>query len=349
MNAPFPRKAIFAAGGVLLLWISARFLLPIAMPFLFAAVLALSAEPLVSTFQKRLHFPRAAAAGVGILIALGVAALILMTLLGLLIRQLGQLSGILPDLEEAAVSGMTSLEDYLVSLAHRAPGTTGELLSDGVENFFSDGTALVNQVTARLLSAATGVVTQIPDSALGFGTWLLASFMISAKLPAIRQWLRQQFSGKRQQQVLDGLKRLKKNIFAWLTAQAKLMGITFLILTGGFLILQIRHALLWAAVISLVDALPVLGTGTVLIPWSIVCFLQGQSVRAIGLLGTYAATWLIRSVLEPKLIGKQLGLDPLVTLIAMYAGYQIWGLLGMIFSPLLAVTVTQAISSAKEL
>lgn len=348
MNAPFLRKLLIAAGSILLLWLSARFLLPIAMPFLLAAVLALCAEPLVSVFQKRLHFPRAAAAGVGIVIALGVAVLILMTLLGLLIRQLGQVSGILPELEETAVKGIESLETYLVTLAHRAPGTTGELLSGGVENFFSDGTALVNQVTSRLLTAATGVVTQIPDSALSFGTWLLASFMISAKLPNIRQWLQQQFSGQRQQQMLDGLKRLKKNILGWFTAQLKLMGITFLILTGGFLILQIRFAPLWAALISLVDALPVLGTGTVLIPWSIVCFLQGQSVRAVGLLGTYAAAWILRSVLEPKLIGKQLGLDPLVTLIAMYAGYQIWGLLGMIFSPLLAVTATQILSAARE-
>ncbi len=348
MNTSFPRKTLILAGGILFLWLSARFLLPIAMPFLLATVLALCAEPLVSVFQKRLHLPRAVAAGAGIIIALGVAFLILATLLGLLVRQLGQLSGILPELEETAVKGMASLENYLVSLAHRAPGSTGELLSGSVENFFSDGTAFVNQVTGRLLTAATGVVTQIPDSALGFGTWLLASFMISAKLPAIRQWLKQQLSGQRQQQILDGLKRLKKNIFSWLTAQAKLMGITFLILTGGFLILQVRYAPLWAALISLVDALPVLGTGTVLIPWSIVCFLQGQSVRAVGLLGIYAAAWLARSFLEPKLIGRQLGLDPLVTLVAMYAGYQIWGLLGMIFSPLLAVTLFQIVSAANK-
>ena len=96
------------------------------------------------------------------------------------------------------------------------------------------------------------------------------------------------------------------------------------------------------------DALPVLGTGTVLVPWSLVCLLQGDTVRGIGLLGVYAAASLTRSVLEPRFIGRQLGLDPLVTLLAMYAGYRLWGLAGMILAPLLAVTVTQFFIAPKE-
>jgi len=348
MNPPVSKKLLLTAGIIVFIWFAARFFLPILMPFVWAAILALCAEPLVSVLEKRLHLPRAGAAAIGMIIALVIAALVIMTLLGLLLRQLGQLDRILPDLEEAAVKGMDSLEGYLVSLAHKAPGATGELLTGSVENFFSDGTALVNQVTARLLSTATNVVTRIPDSALGLATWLLASFMISAKLPTIRQWLKQQLSGKRQQQLLGGFHQLKKNILGWFSAQLKLMAITFLILTGGFLLLQIQYAPLWAALISLVDALPVLGTGTVLIPWSLVCFLQGETVRGVGLLGVYAAAWLLRSVLEPKLIGKQLGLDPLVTLVAMYTGYRLWGLLGMIFSPLLAVTAVQVYTAAKN-
>lgn len=347
MNPPISQKLLLTAGAILFIWLAARFFLPILMPFVWAGVLALCAEPLVSVLQKRLRLPRSGAAAIGVIIALVIGALVIITLLGLLIRQLGQLGQILPDLEEAAVNGLESLEGYLVSLAHKAPGATGEMLTGSVENFFSDGTALVNQVTARLLSTVTNVVTRIPDSALGFATWLLASFMISAKLPAIRQWLKQQLSKERQQQLFGGLGQLKKNIWGWFSAQLKLITITFLILTAGFLLLQIQYAPLWAALISLVDAMPVLGTGTVLLPWSLVCFLQGETVRGIGLLGIYAAAWLLRSVLEPKLIGKQLGLDPLVTLVAMYTGYQLWGFLGMIFSPLLAVTAIQVYTAAK--
>ena len=98
---------------------------------------------------------------------------------------------------------------------------------------------------------------------------------------------------------------------------------------------------------AVVDAFPVLGTGAVLLPWSLISFLQGDSGRAFGLLGLYGAAAVIRSLLEPRLVGRQLGLDPLVTLIALYTGYRIWGLTGMILSPLIAVTVTQLIEARK--
>ena len=78
-----------------------------------------------------------------------------------------------------------------------------------------------------------------------------------------------------------------------------------------------------------------------MLPWALVCFLQGNTLRAIGLVCTYAVAALSRSVLEPRLVGRQLGLDPLVTLAALYAGYQLWGIGGMILSPMLAVAAMQ--------
>ena len=82
-----------------------------------------------------------------------------------------------------------------------------------------------------------------------------------------------------------------------MTAQCKLVGVSFLILFLGFVILRISHALLWAFLICLVDALPVLGTGTVLLPWSLICLLQGDTPRAIGLASVYIAVTLTRSAL----------------------------------------------------
>jgi predicted PurR-regulated permease PerM len=107
------------------------------------------------------------------------------------------------------------------------------------------------------------------------------------------------------------------------------------------LVLGIRYALLWGILVALVDALPVLGTGAVLIPWSLISFLESNSPRALGLLGLYAIVALTRSVLEPRLVGKQLGLDPLLTLACLYAGFQLWEVAGMIFAPLLAVAIRQ--------
>ena len=323
------------------LWVALRYLLPILLPFLLAAVLALAAEPLVKVLHRRLHISSGIASGIGVLLCLVLAVLLVLTLCALLLRQLGNLSGVLPDLESAAISGMESLEGFLLNLAQRTPNSISPILTHSVEGVFSDGTMVLDQLVAKLLALASGLLTQIPDSALGFGTWILASFMISAKLPQIRQWLGQKIPTSWRQQYFPAANRLKKNLWGWVLAQGKLMGITFIILTGGFWLLRIPHALLWSFLISLVDALPVLGTGTVLVPWSLVCFLQGNHVQSLGLLGTYAAAALLRSVLEPKLIGKQLGLDPLVTLLSMYAGYRLWGFPGMLFSPLIAITLTQ--------
>ena len=85
----------------------------------------------------------------------------------------------------------------------------------------------------------------------------------------------------------------------------------------------------------------ILGTGTVLVPWSVVSFLQGDTPRALGILGIYITAALTRSMLEPKLLGQHLGLDPLVTLIALYIGYRLWGVGGMLLAPVLTVTVLQ--------
>ena len=348
MNQPILRKIITALLVFAALWLTGRYLLPIMLPFLMAGLLALAAEPLVFFPNGKLRLPRAAASGIGVLISLLLTVLLVLSLCALLLRQLGNLSGVLPDLGQTAQSGMESLEGFLLSLAKKTPAAVSPILSQGVENLFSDGTQVLDQITAKALSLASGVLTRIPDSALGFGTWILASFMISAKLPKLRQWLAQRIPDSWRQQYFPAVKQLRGNLSGWLLAQLKLTGITFLILTTGFFLLRIRHGPLWAALISLVDALPILGTGTVLVPWSLVCFLQGDHIQAVGLLGTYAAAALLRSILEPKLIGKQLGLDPLVTLTAMYAGYQLWGILGMLASPLLAVTVTQLAAQAKQ-
>ena len=181
----------------------------------------------------------------------------------------------------------------------------------------------------------------IPGGALLIGTAVISSFMISAQLPSLKK----RFQGKLQKQWLQKwghtLLRVKEAVVGWLKAQVKLSGITLLIVGAGLLILRVSNPLFWAVVTALVDAVPMLGTGVVLIPWCLWSFLQGDSIRALGLLGLYVTAMLTRSALEPKLVGRQLGINPLLTLLALYAGYQIWGVAGMIFAPILAVTVKQ--------
>ena len=337
------RNYLFYAFCVLLVYLAVRFLLPVALPFLLGAGLALAAEPLVSLLSRRL--PRGFAAGIGVSLTFAILSALIAALCALVIRELGLLANVLPELLEAARGGMESLEMFLTDLVAQSPETIRPLLIDQVENLFSGGSALLDGLTGWLLSFASGIVTKLPDSALGFGTGIIASFMISAKLPKWKAWVKERFPGEKLRPALETLAGMKAAVFGWLKAQAKLSGVTWIIVTAGFLLLGIRYAPLWAAAVALVDAFPILGTGTVLVPWSLVSFLQGDTARAFGLLGLYGGLSLVRSLLEPKLLGRQLGLDPLVTLIALYAGYQLWGFPGMILAPILAVTAAQLIQA----
>ena len=130
-------------------------------------------------------------------------------------------------------------------------------------------------------------------------------------------------------------------IGGWLRAQLKLMGITFLILNVGLLVLRVRYPLLAALVITVVDALPVFGTGTILIPWALVLFLRGQTKTGVGLVVLYGAAALSRQALEPRLVGKQVGLNPVLTLLALYTGYRLLGVGGMIVFPITAMLLKQ--------
>lgn len=337
----FPRKLFFTAAVILSLWFSLRFLLPLFLPFLFATLLALSAEPLVRVFVGRCRMPRWLASGLGISIALVLVILVVLMLGALLLKELGSLASVVPDLEETAQQGIGSLQTWLVGAANRTPKSVRPILNHCVDGIFSGSSRFLDRISLWFLDFASGILRTLPDSALGFGTWVIASFMISAKLPSLKKQIRDLLPESWKTQYLPMIKQLKSSLGGWLLAQLKLTGITACILSFGFFILQIPYGILWGAAISLVDALPILGTGMVLVPWSIVCFLQGDTLRAIGLLGIYLLALLVRSVLEPKLVGKQLGLDPLITLVALYAGYRLWGLVGMILAPLLAVAITQ--------
>ena len=326
------KKSISVLAAFFAVWLAARFLLPLCFPFLLGALLAFAAEPMVGFLQKR-RVPRCVCSGIGVSMAFCFLAMLVLILCAFALRELRRVAG--------AKSGIGLLQSWLLELASHTPQSVQPLLSENVTSFFSNGTSLLDKVIRYILGLAGNILSHIPDGALSLGTAVISSFLISARLPKIKSWLKKRLPEEKLKPAADALKRMKNAVGGWLTAQLKLMGVTFTILTLGFVVLRIAYAPLWALVVALVDALPVLGTGTVLVPWAVICFLQGEGARAIGLLGVYAVVTLSRSMLEPKLVGRHLGLDPLVTLMALYVGYKLWGVGGMIFAPLLAVTIMQ--------
>ena len=338
----FPRKTIFTTLAVFVLtWLTMKYLLPLLSPFLLGALLALAAEPMVGFLCRRLHMPRVVSTAISVSMAFCFLAMLLLMLCAFALRQLKNLAGILPDLETAARTGLALVQTRLLDLAARAPKGIRPLLEDNVRTLLADSGNLLGKLTAWLLGLAGSILAHVPDSALGLGTAILSAFLISAKFPQIRKWLLRRIPRQQLRSALESARRMRKVLGRWLLAQGKLMSITFAIVAAGLTLLRIPSGMLWAVLVALVDALPILGTGTVLVPWSVVCFLQGDTPRALGILGIYITAALTRSMLEPKLLGKHLGLDPLVTLIALYIGYRLWGVGGMILAPLLTVAAIQ--------
>ena len=333
---------VFAAS-----WLGLRYLLPIVLPFVMGTIFALMAEPGVRFLEKRLGFPRTVAAVIGV----GGSFLMLFTLVWLVgaafYREIAVLAAGFPAVLEQLSGTTAKLRQWALGLVDRAPESLASGLERWVTELFAGGSVLLEQAAAGVLGAAGAVMGGIPGGALLVGTAVLSSFMISAQLPSLKVTLRKRMSREKLKKWLDMALRVKKTAGGWFKAQLKLSAITFLIVVTGFLLLRIKNPIFWSLVTAIVDAVPMLGTGIILVPWAVISFAIGEQVLAVGLLGIYVTAMLTRSALEPKLVGRQLGMNPLLTLMALYAGYRLWGVTGMILAPILTVTVRQ-IAAVRE-
>lgn len=349
MGASFSKRHLYLLGAFLAFWLGLKYLFPVLAPFVAGMAIALLAEPLVGFFTGKLKLSRSLGAGLGVTATLVLLLGLLSVLGAVAVRQLGLLSRKIPDLGQAASKGIVQLQDFLVGLAQKAPEGMRATLTGSVLRLFDNGGAVVDEMTRRIPATLTKVITWVPKGAMGIGTALISSFLISARLPRLKKMVLEKLPNSWKQQYLPSVKRAGRAVTGWLKAQLRLSGITYLIVAVGFVLLRIPNGLLWAALIAVVDAVPILGTGTVLIPWGIVCLVQREFVQGVGLFALCGAAILTRSVLEPRLVGRQLGLDPLVTLVALYIGYRFWGILGMILAPILATVVKNFVLPQKEM
>ena len=199
---------------------------------------------------------------------------------------------------------------------------------------------LAGQGSSAVLQGAGRAMAALPRVLLACGTTVLAVFFTLSAYPAVRGFFRRQLGSR-----LERARGVKSSVFAtlgkWLKAECILLAVTFCQLLAGLLLMRQEYALLLAALIALIDALPVFGTGTVLVPWAAVECLLGAVPRGIALLALFAVISVVRSVLEPKLMAAQAGLPPLASLCAMYVGFCAMGVAGMVLAPMALMLVKQ--------
>ena len=335
------QQALTIAAAVGAVWLGLWLLGPVLAPFGLGLLLARAVSPAIDGLTGRGRLPRWLAAGLCVTGLYLLAAGSLWLLCRLLCRELFGLLQSLPGAAQALTGPVRRLEQWLLRLVSRFPDGIGHGLTQGVSDFFRSGAGLAGKLYNWLFGFASGLLRKTPDIALFLLTAVLSSFMIASKLPELKVLWRKKLPLRWQHRLQQVLHRLKRTLGAWLRTQIKLLGISFLVLTAGFLLLQISYPLLFSLGIALIDALPMLGSGLILIPWGLFRFLQGDSFQGTGLLVLYGITALLRTSLEPRMLGKQMGLDPLLTLLALYGGYHFLGVTGMILFPMGALLIRQ--------
>ena len=116
------------------------------------------------------------------------------------------------------------------------------------------------------------------------------------------------------------------------------MVIVFIFLCIGFFVLNVNNFIIVAFIVAFVDLLPVLGTGIILLPWSVYCFVADNFYKGLGILTIYILVCILKNIIEPKIIGKQIGINPLLSLIAIYLGYKTIGFFGIVIFPIVLIT-----------
>lgn len=325
-----------------------QYLLPLTLPVLLGLAIAAGLTPLIRWVQQHFSLRHSTAAG------LCVTGVLLVLLLGLsllgrfLVRQLSFLNENLPLILSSLSHYGEGLSRWSSQLAQELPGGAGDAVESWSNRLLSSGGTLAEKLYEGAFSLVSGFLSRLPDNLLFFITLLLSSYFGASELPRLRAFCREHLPQNRWQQLVSLVGSIKSVLMGWLRAQIKLMGVTFLLLFTGFVLLQVRFALLLGLGIAFLDALPLFGTGTVLIPWGLISMMSGDFRLGVGLLLLYGAAALIRNVLEPKFLGAQMGVSPLLTLLSIYVGYRICGVVGMILLPILTMLAAEVLATRRE-
>ncbi|MGM9522485.1 MAG: sporulation integral membrane protein YtvI [Oscillospiraceae bacterium] len=331
-------RAALIIAGVL---IFAKFLLPCLLPFIFAFLTAWLIEPAVRYLNRRLHFNRGAAAALCVLF-------ILLSFLGLfsfvisrLIYEAVDFVKALPELAAGIPGILRKIENSVANFIARSPDGIQEYLDNAIDGFISKAAEIPAALSSKALTWLSGFAGSTPRVVLFCATYAIGSFFISSSFPEILRFIKKQIPESFHKTAHNIKADLLSGLGRWLKAQLTLMCITFLELTLALMLLKINYAVIIAFIIAVIDALPVFGTGVVLIPWAVILFISGDTALAVGLLATYLIVTVARSCLEPKIVGAQFGISPAAALLAMYSGYKLIGVAGMILFPFLLMMLKQ--------
>lgn len=234
-----------------------------------------------------------------------------------------------------------NLQQYYSSLNEGYKNSIESYVGTGLSKIATAGTFIVN----ALLSGLQTFLTSLPNAATVFVISILAAFFISNDFYKLRERFFSILPSFIEARITDVLADLKRALFGFIKAQVTLITITGFIVILGLLILQVKYAFTIGVITGIVDILPLLGTGFVFVPWIIYLFIKGDFSLVMGLSILYAVVVVQRQIMEPKIVADNIGLDPLVTLIAIFVGLQLLGVIGLIIGPVTVVILNALINA----
>lgn len=317
--------------------ISLKILLPILTPFITAFVIAAVLNPSVSIMEKCMGDRNKPAALVLFLFygcISGVAALFGSRLLFSAQEQAKKLPGFYIQVVEPG------LNQFLIFIEEYLP-VHGTLISDlgqSLEHFMESA---VGSMSSGMLSWGASLLSSFPALLLNLLIAIIASFFLTSDYRETVSFILRQFPEDKRALILAVYAITRKITLRLVKAYALLMLATFAQLLVGFTILGVPMKWTAACLITLVDILPVLGTGTVLLPWALIAWITGTKSQSLGLTCLYLLITVIRQILEPKVLGFQMGLSPVAVLMCIFAGGKLLGLPGIFLFPLGAAVVKE--------
>ena len=331
---------VWALIAVLVIRCMTQWMMPFVFAFLVAALLQKPLKWLVKITKGSRKFLSVFLVVLMIVLLAGAVALIGWRLAVGITRFVGNNDNI--QMIQNAITGVgDSLQQFIVHLSDTLPQQTVDSLSNGIAQLSQQ---LVGIVTSALSAAATATINltaKLPMMLLGFIIWMVASVFLTIDYHQVVGFFIRQIPDRHADLFIKIRELCNNTLFKLLKAYALLMFITFVELSVGLLVLRVNNAIVLAAIIAVVDILPVLGTGTVMIPWALIELISGNFAMALGLAVVYVIITIIRNILEPRLVSYQIGLNPLVTLFFMYLGLQIAGIVGMMLFPVVVMILVQ--------
>ena len=301
-------------------------------PFVVGFILSLIANPVVRFLEKRINIKRKYGSVIMILTVIGVIVLIFYGLIVALANGLGEFVDYIPTLYSDASVELTNAAQQLQAILNKLPLKNNVDFTSMGETLGAWVTSLIAGLDTESVSAVGDVAKSLPNILVGVLVGVLATYFFIADHDKLSQMVHKHFPILFSGNSLLVYRELIRVVWGYFKAQFKIMGVMYIVLAIGLTVIGVKYGWIWAAGIAFLDMLPVFGTGFILWPWTVIKLLSGNYGMAAGMLVIYAICQVTHQLIQPKLIGDSVDLNPFATLFFMFIGYKLKGMLGMIIA-----------------